>query len=457
MTEDRTQQMGGGPGPADVPAAGATQAMPAGAPSSGVDPQRTVIGSPMRALDLEAVIGSRYAAAANRSREHLLLMIRASDAVAGRRMPLNLCLVIDRSGSMEGEPLDYVKRACGYVVDLLEPTDVLSIVTFEESVDVLMPARRVVNKALIKEHINRIQPGNTTNLYDGMLAGCNQILSVNQPGYINRALILTDGEPTAGIKDFTSIVNQVQEMKNRGVTITALGFGSDYNEELMAGMARRSGGNYYYISQPALIPEVFRAEMQSLMTLTAKGLRMRLHLPRGVQVRYVYGVSAPQLSPRVAEYSLPDVERGATLANLVELEYEPHVPGTYRVCRAELHYDDAITSRPEAISAEAVVDFVADASLVETGRNPVVQRELEVHLASRNLEKTMMGMRTQQLSTAAVMQDLQRTKTILMQAGRTQQAQELNQVMDQMQRGGADVEKTLIGTIINLDKGKKSG
>src|SRR3979411_2628066 len=99
------------------------------------------------------------------SREHALVVIKASGQQIGRRAPINVCLCIDRSGSMEGEPLEYVKRACGYVVDLLEPSDVLSVVTFEEQLDVVMPARRVMNKALIKEHINRIQAGNTTNLY----------------------------------------------------------------------------------------------------------------------------------------------------------------------------------------------------------------------------------------------------------------------------------------------------
>jgi len=448
--EDRTQQMGSPPAGADP---NRTLAV-GGPPAPGFDPQRTAMGAPMRALELEAVVGSRYAFASDVTREHMLLRLVGSGAMLGRRMPLNLCLVIDRSGSMEGEPLEYVKRACGYVVDLMEPTDVLSIVTFEEQVDVVMPARRVVNKALVKEHINRIQPGNTTNLYDGLAAGCMQVGTVSGSGYLNRVLLLTDGEPTAGIKDFASIVNLVAEQKRRGITVTALGFGSEYNEELLAGIARRSGGNYYYVAQPALIPEVFRRELEALMTIIAKNVRVRLHLPRGVQVRYVYGVPAPQMGPRLVEYSLPDIERGAQVASLSELELDRHVPGTYRIARVEVAYDDAVSGRAELLTADAVVEFVADPSLVEAGRNPVVQRELEVHLASRNLEKTMMGMRTQQLTAMGALQELQRTRTILLQSGNTEQAQEVGQAIDQLQRGG-DVEKTLIGTIYHLDQGKK--
>lgn len=480
--EDRTQQMGQPPQAAQPtqqpgsPYGGATQQMdrtvltgPGGAGfapgvqqppvAPGMDPGRTAMGAPMRALELEALPGSRFALATGPSRDHLMLLLRSSGAQMGRRMPLNLCLVIDRSGSMEGEPLEYVKRACAYVVDLLEPTDVLSIVTFEEQVDVIMPARRVMNKALIKEHINRIQAGNTTNLYDGMVAGCMQLASLNAPGYLNRALLLTDGEPTAGIKDFNSIVQQVAEQKRRGISITALGFGSEYNEELMAGIARRSGGNYYYIAQPALIPEVFRAELETLMSVTAKNVRVRLNLPRGVQARYVYGVPNPHLSPRMVEFTLPDIERASTVTNLTELELERHVPGTYRIVRAEVTYDDAVSGRTETLSADAVVEFVTDPAQVEAGRNPVVQRELEVHLASRNLEKTMMGMRTQQLNAQSVMEELNKTRTILMQTGRAEQAQEVTQAMDALRQGsqGGEVEKTLIGTIYHLDRGKKKG
>src|SRR5437764_14786765 len=124
--EDRTQQMPfPAPGPGVAP--GATQQMSrtglggfGGAP--GADPMRTAMGMPMRALEIEAVPGSRFGYAPGSTREHLLLLLRSSDVAVGRRMPLNLCLVIDRSGSMEGEPLEYVKRACGFVVDRLEPT-----------------------------------------------------------------------------------------------------------------------------------------------------------------------------------------------------------------------------------------------------------------------------------------------------------------------------------------------
>src|SRR5689334_11340466 len=308
MIATRTQMGVGAP-----PGAGRTQ-------MSG-DPLRTVMGAPAQTIEVECISGNRYAMSTEVTREHALVVIKASGQQLGRRAPINVCLCIDRSGSMEGEPLEYAKRACEYVVDMLEPNDILSIITFEEQVDVLMPARRVVNKALVKEHIRRLEAGNTTNLYDGLMAGCMQIAAVQAqtPGYVNRVLLLTDGEPTAGLKDFNSIVQQVAEQKARGISVTALGFGSEYNEELMAGIARRSGGNYYYIQRPDLLPEVFRRELESLMTIVAKNVRVRFVLSRWVQLRQVYGMQ-PSFQPRTVEVAVPDVERGTVRTVLAEFE-----------------------------------------------------------------------------------------------------------------------------------------
>ncbi|MBI2843994.1 MAG: VWA domain-containing protein [Armatimonadetes bacterium] len=417
---------------------------------------KTQIASPpQKALTLECVLGNRYAMATRSSREHVLVSLRATDALGGARMPLNLCLIIDRSGSMEGEPLDYVKRACSYVVDLLEPSDVLSIVTFEEKVDVVMPARRVVNKALIKEHINRLAPGNTTNLYDGIAAGASQIASVRSPGYVNRALLFTDGDPTEGVKDFQSIVGLVAEQKSRGITVTALGFGGEYNEELLAGIAKRAGGNYYYITRPELIPEVFRSELQTLMTVVARNLRLRVNLSRWVELRQVYG-RLPTFSNRFSEVTLPDVERGSAESALLELHFGPRPAGIYRVARVEVAYDDSVTGKQESLAEDVVLEFTPDESVVSANVNERVQREIEVALASRNLERTVMGMRTQQIAPAAAVHELEKTKALLLEQGKVVQAQDVQEAIDSIQRGAA-VEKTLVGTIYNLDRGKGAG
>ena len=406
-----------------------------------------------RVLSLSALAGNAYGVAGDLAREHFLFDIRALGGTGGRpRLPLNLSLVLDRSGSMEGEPLEYAKRACAYVVDLLEPDDILSLVTFDEGVEVVMPARRVVNKGLLKDAINRITTGSNTNLYEGLLTACQQVASVKTAGTLNRVLLLTDGEPTAGIRDFASILGQVADQKSRGITVTALGFGPDYNEELMAGIARRSGGNYYYLARPELIPEVFRRELDILMRITARNLHLRLALSRGVSVRQVPG-QQPILGQRSAEVTLIDVEQGTGLSSLWELEMTPRPAGTYRLAVAEMLYDDAVTGRQEKLSAEVVWEFTSDRRRIGTGMDPRVQSEIEVARAARALDKTILGLKTQQRDRSQVLQDLNRTKTLMLDQGKLAQAQQITQAMHDIQ-GGGSVEKTLMGTIYTLDQGK---
>lgn len=447
--EDRTQIV-------NNPTATAPTLIGVGRTQTRMDPARTIMAAPAKTIEVECVPGNRYGYGPEITRDHALVVLKAGGGQVGRRAPINVCLCIDRSGSMEGEPLEYVKRACDYVVDILEPNDILSIVTFEEQVDVLMPARRVVNKGLVKEHIHRLEVGTTTNLFDGLVAGCMQIASVmpQTPGYVHRVLLLTDGEPTAGLKDFNSIVQQVAEQKARGISVTALGFGGDYNEELMAGIARRSGGNYYYIQRPDLLPEVFRRELETLISIVAKNVRVRFLLSRWAQVRQIYG-SQPTFGPRSVEVSIPDIERGSARTVLAELELDRHPAGVFRVARVEVAFDDVAANRLDRAETDCVFEFTADRDLVASGVNQTVANELQIAKASQSLQRTMMGMRTHQVTAMGAVQELQKTRTILMQAGSADSAQEVEAALRSLQNG-ADIEKTIIGTIFNLDQGKRS-
>lgn len=442
MNDDKTQMI-----PPNDP--NKTQ-MSAGAFSA--DMNRTQMAGSMQALTVECVPENKYSQSTADTRQNVLVKMTGTGTAMGARMPLNLCLILDRSGSMEGPPMEYMKRACSYVVDLLEPNDILSIVAFTDQAELIMPARRVVNKQLIKQHIDMLQVGNTTDLYGGIQLGAGQVASVASSGHVNRALLFTDGEPTAGIKDFSSIVGQVAEQKSRGVTLTALGFGSDYNEELLAAIAKRSGGNYYYITRPELIPEIFRKELETLMNVVARNVKLRVNTSRWVQVRQIYN-KLPTFGHRSAEVTLADIERGQTQTAIIEMELGNRPGGKYRVAKVEVIYDDSVTAAAESVSGDVIIDFTTDENLIATGVNEQVLREIEVAEASRNLEKTVMGMRTQQVSPADAVRELEKTRMMLIDRGKTLQAQDIQNAIDQIKQGGG-AEKTLMGTIIDLDRGK---
>ena len=421
------------------------------------DPQKTSAMQAMpggKALTAEVVAGRDASMANGPAREQFLVDFIAGGMPGGglgARTPLNLCLVIDRSGSMEGPPLDYVKQACAYVVDLLGPNDILSIVTFEETVDVLMPPQRVTDKERIKDGVQRLMPGNTTNLYDGLLLGMQQVLTITDPGRATRLVVLTDGDPTAGIKDFTALVAHAGEIKARGITCTFLGFGPDYNEELLASMAKKAGGNYYYIPQPNLIPEVFRTELEKLMTVTARNLKLIVKLSRWVSMRGPQAVPSGEITIELA-----DLERGSTLQQVIDLEFQNHPLGWYRVAAGRLTYDDVSTGKTETIDLDFVLEFTADSLKYSAPQNPRVAQAAQIAMASRVVERTIMGLKTGQLTAMGAIADLQKTQALLLSEGRTGEAQEVTMALRALQSGDTGgAEKTLMGTMVQLDQGKK--
>lgn len=422
------------------------------------DANRTLMTAPPanKALTAEVVAGRDCALANSPARETFLFEITGTGGISEARTPLNVCLVIDRSGSMEGEPLEYVKRACAYVLDLLAPDDIVSIVTFDDTAQVLMPPAHIQNKELVKQHIQRIEPGNTTNLYDGISLGAQQVIATQDPSRVERIVVFTDGEPTAGIKDFQSLVAHVGDIKQRGVTCTFLGFGYDYNEELLAAMAKRAGGNYYFINRPEAIPEIFRVEMHRLMTTVARNVELRLKAARWVTIRQAYGHNI-QPGQQEATLGLADVERGTTLQSVVELEFQNHPLGQYRVLAGTLSWDDALTGKRETMDLDCIIEFTADHQRCSAPQNPRVAQSVQISLATRVVEKTMMGLKAGELTAQMAIQELQETQMLLQQDGRTEEAAQVAQAVRDLQQGKTgDVEKTLIGTITQLDQGKKS-
>lgn len=436
-----------------------------GAPMPGGDPNRTTAWAPPSTGLSFVLTPSRAAAMANGpAREQFLLEITAPQEPglpglsmgSGNRAPLNLCLVIDRSGSMEGQPIEYAKQACAQLVDLLSPTDVLSIVVFDEVVEVLMPPQRVTDKNLVKAGINQITPGYTTNLYDGMTLGSQQLALAIESGRVTRMVVLSDGDPTAGIKDFSSLVSHAGDIKAKGITVTYLGFGPEYNEELLAAMAKKAGGNYYYIPQPQLIPEIFRTELDKMVSTTGVNLKLDLKLARWVSLKGCTGYTG-SLSEREISLNLADIEKGSTIQIVLDLEYENHPLGHYRVAAGKLAFE-SVSSGSQVVDVDFVQEFTADASRYGAPQDPRVAAAAQVSAASRVVEKTILGLKTQAITTAAAMADLQKTQALFLNQGRTQDAREVTLAMQAIQAGDVGgAEKTLMGTMVNLDQGKSKG
>jgi len=443
-------------GDATVVSSGTGEATVVGLPASG---DATQVAPFLSTVDLSLLepeltlnlsLHNPYALAGARSENYLLFEL--SGVFKGRKLarpPVHLSVVLDKSGSMEGRPLEQVKEACRLLIDKMSPADTLSVVTFAENVDITLAQSAVTKKEQLKAQLDLIRARGTTNLYGGMIAGANQLATVHGPTHLSRIILLTDGEANEGVTDYADIIAKARQIKRDGYSVSTTGVGIEYNEELMRGIARNTLGNYYYIENVSDIPRVFEEELATLFEVVAKRLELKLRLPKGVNLGKFYGREVSSDNGQVG-LELPDVVAGRAQQNLLKLAFDAHLEARFRVVQAELSFEYlGQTSRME-LPAEAIVEFTRDKDRILGAINQKVDEVMRVKdvVAEITRAKQLLA---KDAGTATMIID--RAKTVLMQAGREGDATLVAEAMDKLGRGEIEAaDKTLGATEWELEE-----
>jgi len=211
-----------------------------------------------------------------------MLELQAPPAPEGRtRPPLHLALVIDRSGSMAGLKLEVTRECAAFLVRRLAPTDELALVTHDDEVRLLAPLAPVDQTALIPR-IGTIRPGGQTNLSGGWLKGVEELGRSAGEGP-RKVLLLTDGLANVGVADPGSLVQMTRrQAEEANVGTTTVGFGEDFDEDLLTAMADAGRGNAHYAPTPDAAPAIFASEFDGLMSLVAQNVSVEIAMSEDV-------------------------------------------------------------------------------------------------------------------------------------------------------------------------------
>ncbi|MEW6267075.1 MAG: VWA domain-containing protein [Thermodesulfobacteriota bacterium] len=226
---------------------------------------------------------------------------------------VDLVIVLDRSGSMEGQKITYAKRAVLDLIDNLSAADRLAIVSYSSDVrrhSFLLPAD-ATNKSLLRSTVGEIRAGGSTNLGGGLQEGLNILTASPRNGRLGKIILISDGLANQGVTDPGALGRMAALAIAKEFSVSTVGVGSDFNEQLMSHLADRGQGNYYYLDNPSAFAEVFQKEFSQAKAAAATALEIRVPLANGVTLVNASGYPV-ELKSGEAVFYPGDLRSGAS-------------------------------------------------------------------------------------------------------------------------------------------------
>ncbi|ANM32131.1 hypothetical protein ABI59_06880 [Acidobacteria bacterium Mor1] len=341
------------------------------------------------AVDLDVRLAAPYALAGPSQTAYLRVGLTGVDRGRGRRAPVNVAIVLDRSGSMSGEKIEEAKRGAIAALDRLGPEDIVSVVTYNNTVDVLVPATKLADRQSIYARIRSIGTGGNTALFAGVSKGAAELRKFLDAGRVNTLILLSDGLANVGPQSPGELADLGSSLAREGIAVTTVGLGLSYNEDLMTRLAMSSDGNHFFVEESSDLEYAFATEFGDALSTVAQGVTIRIECPPGVRPVRVLGRKA-QIQGSKVFASLNQVFRDQTRYLLLEVELAPGYAGqSRRVGDVQVQYRDLATGRSTQTNAHASVAFTRDSALVEQRTNRDVMIDVVSQIGRANNELAM--------------------------------------------------------------------
>ena len=321
---------------------------------------------------------------------YLKVSLSGQNVDSKKRVPINLAIVIDKSGSMSGQRIEKAREAAILAVNMLNENDTLSIIAYDSEARVIVPATKVDNKPRIIRIINEnIYAGGGTALFAGLSKGIKQVENQLTKDKVNRIILLSDGQANIGPSSVDELSQLAIIAAKKNIAITTLGIGSDYNELLMSSIASYSDGNHVFVNNSADLENVFVHEFTDLMSAIAQDVVITIQLKNGVKPVRLLGrdgvikgneitVKMNQLFSNQEKYVLLEV-----------IPDKGKVGQEKSLAQVDLKYDNLLENKTENETQEVRISYTKDKKMVDDAIHHDVVVETELQKVALENEKAL--------------------------------------------------------------------
>ena len=316
---------------------------------------------------------------------HTMVEIAAPPSPEMERSPIDVVFVIDRSGSMSGEPIVAVREAVAGVLRQMGPNDRAGVVAFDTDASMVLPLGRHDNKKS-QQRVLQMSTGASTNMSAGWLMGHEMLRSDCGDDRIRRIVVLTDGYVNQGITGEDELATMVSIGRNSGITTSLIGFSTDYQEELLGTLANAGGGNDYWCESADPAARVFQREFDGLAAVVAQNIAITIEPTDVVAVAGILNdFRVTELDNGALRVDLGDAFGGETRSVVIGFHLRPHsAVGVVDVASLRMSW----ISTTEGFAAHNVTVPInvtaAEAGMVDSGADPRVQAEVTLLEAAKD-------------------------------------------------------------------------
>lgn len=346
--------------------------------------------TPSGAVTVDAELGHSVLPIGKPGKIYLRLSVKGAP-IAGRakRPPVNVALVLDRSGSMKGERIASAKAAAKVALERLSSDDIVALVAYNHGVDVLQRATRLGSDHALGAKISALEADGRTALHAGVVAGADEVKRNLKADRVNRVILLSDGLANVGPSSPRELAELGRELGSAGMSVTTIGLGLDYNEDLMSRLAAASDGNHAFVEDARDLTRIFDAEFGDALSITAQDIEIEIECRIGYKPVRVLGREATIEGNRI-RMKLNQLQGANERYFVVELDApEVRKAGEAEVANVKVSYLELGSGDRRQAETRAAGRYSESADEVEKSINKAVMSQVSTQVATETSEKAV--------------------------------------------------------------------